>query len=112
MDLSMIDLKELLATNGPAKAANEPGSVPYEIGENYLVRTVTMIYTGKLLTVYPQELVLVDVHWIADTELWHVAIRDVCFKEQEEYPPGRNVIIGRGAILDAVVIDKLPIGNK
>ena len=31
---------------------------PWEIGKNYLIRTVTMIDTGKLVAVTAQELVL------------------------------------------------------
>jgi len=33
---------------------------PWEIGKNYLIRTVTMIDTGRLVAVSAQELVLED----------------------------------------------------
>ncbi len=38
---------------------------PWEIGKIYLIRTVTMIDTGRLVAVTPQELVLEDAAWIA-----------------------------------------------
>ena len=85
---------------------------PYVIGKNYLIRTVTMIYTGKLLSVGNQELVIKDACWIPETERWMQAVAEVKFKEVEPYPKGRHVIIGRGAILDAVIIDRLPTEQK
>jgi len=81
---------------------------PYAVGKNYLVRTVTMIYTGKLVKVYEQELVVVDAAWIPETERWMQAVADCKFKEVEPYPAGVEVVIGRGAILDAVQIKTLP----
>lgn len=83
-----------------------------ELEKMYLVRTVTMIYTGRLVAVNEQEFLFEKVHWIAETERWNESIRNVSFREQEEYPIDRKVVIGRGALLDAVEIDKLPVGNK
>ena len=39
---------------------------PFEVGANYFIRTVTHHLTGKLVEVYPTELVLIDAAWIAD----------------------------------------------
>ena len=83
-----------------------------EVEKMYLVRTVTMIYTGKLVGVNEQEFLFEHVHWIAETERWNESVKNVSFREQEEYPVDRKVVIGRGALLDAVEIDKLPVGNK
>jgi hypothetical protein len=85
---------------------------PYKIGKNYLIRTVTMIYTGKLIKVFENELVLNTCCWIAETERWMESVKECKFKEVEPYPLDREVIIGRGAILDAVQIDKLPTEQK
>lgn len=73
---------------------------PYEIGKCYLIRTVTMIYTGRLLEVYKDELVIENAAWIAETARW----ADTCAKgelrEVEPYVKDDKVIISRGAILD------------
>lgn len=76
---------------------------PYKIGSNYLIRTVTMIYTGKLKAVYDKELVITSAAWIAETERWADSVKEGKFKEVEPYPDG-EITIGRGAILDAVPV--------
>jgi hypothetical protein len=85
----------------------------WEIGKKYLIRTVTMIDTGRLVAVTPQELVLEDAAWIADTDRFSDALvgkRE--FKEVEPFPDGK-VIIGRGSIIDAVQINiELPRKQK
>ena len=73
---------------------------PYVIGEKYLIRTVTMIYTGKLIEVHADELVIKDAAWIADTGRWHDACTKGTLNEVEPYAKGDSVIVSRGAILD------------
>ena len=86
---------------------------PYVLGENYLIRTVTMIYTGKLERVYDKELVLTQASWIAETERWADTCEKGTFKEVEPYPKDVEVIIGRGAILDMFKVNwKLPDKQK
>lgn len=75
---------------------------PYLIGKPYIIRTVTMIYTGRLVEVYPHELVIEDAAWIPETARWADTLREGKFNEVEPYCDGDKVIIGRGAILDAV----------
>ena len=84
---------------------------PYKIGENYLVRTVTMIITGRIIAVYPTELVVEDAAWIADTGRFADNLISCDFSEVEPFPNG-EVIIGRGAIVDACVIKTLPRKQK
>ena len=84
---------------------------PWEIGENYLIRTVTMIDAGKLVMVTPQELVLEDASWIADTGRFMQAVENAEFGEVEPFPSGK-VIIGRGSIIDAVKIKSVPRSQK
>ena len=72
---------------------------PYKIGTKYFIRTVTHHYTGELVAVYKDELVLKDVAWIADNGRFADALKTKEFEEVEPYPDG-EVIIGRGAILD------------
>lgn len=110
-DLTIGQAKELAALfcGQPAAFATHP----YEIGKNYIVRTVTMIYTGKLVEVGQQELVLVDAAWIPETERYAKFVEEGAVKECEPYPADRRVAIGRGAISDAVVLEKsLPRSQK
>ena len=90
-----------------------PGDItgPWEIGKNYLIRTVTMIDTGKLVAVGSQELVLESAAWIADTGRFAGALQTVTFDEVEPFPEGR-LILGRGSIIDAIQIPKLPREQK
>lgn len=80
---------------------------PFEIGEKYLIRTVTMIDTGRVVRVTPTELVLEDAAWIADTGRFSDALKKAQFNEVEPFPAG-EVIVGRGAIIDACKIKELP----
>ena len=88
-----------------------PTSDPWKIGKNYLIRTVTMIDTGKLVAVGPTELVLEQAAWIADTGRFTGALNSCDFSEVEPFPEGR-LIIGRGSIIDAIQIDKLSRSQK
>ena len=84
---------------------------PWEIGKNYLIRTVTMIDTGKLVAVGTNELVLENSAWIADTGRFTGALQSCNFSEVEPFPEG-NLILGRGSIIDAIQIPKLPKEQK
>ncbi len=85
---------------------------PLIIGENYLIRTVTMIYTGKLTKVYAKELVLVDCAWIPETARWQEAVKSGEFNEVEPYPDG-EVILNREAVLDMTTVEwQLPRTQK
>ncbi len=84
---------------------------PWEIGKIYLIRTVTMIDTGRLVAVTDQELVLEDAAWIADTGRFSDSLKKCEFNEVEPFPDGR-VIIGRGSVIDAVQVSKLNRSQK
>ena len=73
------------------------------IGKAYLIRTVTMIQTGRLVRVTDKELVLEEAAWIADTGCFSDALVSLNFNEVEPFPDGL-VIVGRGAIIDAVSV--------
>ena len=76
-------------------------SSPWCIGKNYFIRTVTMIQTGRLVAVTPQELVLEDAAWIADDGRFNEAIKDGTLNEVEPFTDG-EVIVGRGALIDCI----------
>jgi hypothetical protein len=108
-DLTIGQAKELAAMFG---GQSNQRSI-WQIGENYLIRTVTHIVTGRLVEYSDKELVLEDAAWIADTGRWANALLDTGkFNEVEPFPPGRQVIVGRGALIDAVQIDTLPREQK
>lgn len=84
----------------------------WKINSPYFIRTVTHHYTGVLVKVGPKEIVLKDAAWIADDGRFADALRTGCFNEVEPFPDG-EVIIGRGAILDAFVVNfSLPREQK
>lgn len=73
---------------------------PYNIGQNVFIRTVTHFFTGKLIEVYENELVLENASWIAETDRFYNTLKDGINKEIEPIP-GR-AIIGRNAIIDCL----------
>ena len=95
-----------------AKARETLSSHPYEIGKNYFIQTVTHYYTGKLIQVLQNELILEEASWIADTGRFKEFIQDGKFNEVEPYPSGK-LIIGRGSLVQAFEwTHKLPRDQK
>lgn len=90
-------LKSLLGAGNQSQASH-----PWEIGQPYYIRTVTHHHTGRLIAVYPGELVLEDAAWIADSGRWAQALETGSLSEVEPFPVGARVIVGRGGIIDAV----------
>lgn len=87
-------------------------SFPFEIGKNYFIRTVTHHHTGKLVAVTDKELVLENAAWIADDGRLTEALSTCTFAEVEMFPTGSRVIIGRGSLIDAVVIASVPTSKE
>lgn len=110
-DVTIGELERLIGALTRANTAEVNAVSPWEIGANYLIRTVTMIDTGRLVMVTDQELVLEDAAWIAETGRFADAIKKAEFSEVEPFPDGR-VILGRGSIIDAVVIRATPRSQK
>ena len=116
-DLTIKQVKELTTMLNittpltPEIPAQSPASRAWKIGETYLIRTVTMIDTGKLVAITNQELVLEDAAWIADTGRFSDALKKAEFNEVEPFPDG-EIIVGRGSIIDAVKIKKSPRDRK
>jgi hypothetical protein len=71
----------------------------WHLGIAYLIRTVTMIQLGRLKKITDKELVLADACWVADTGRFNEALKTGTLKELEMFQ--RDVIVGRGAIVDA-----------
>jgi hypothetical protein len=103
------ELKQIAAMFGAVHPVVDNSA--WEIGKPYLIRTVTMIDTGILVAVTATELVIEEAAWIADTGRFSDAVAAAEFGEVEPFPAGK-VIIGRGAIIDAVQITKTPRSKK
>jgi hypothetical protein len=99
-DLTIGQAKQLAALLGMQPAASS--AAPYEVGKCYFIRTVTHHYTGRLVAVHPQELVLEDAAWIASDGRFAQALNTGVLEEVEPFPAGQ-VVIGRGSIVDAAV---------
>ena len=84
---------------------------PFEIGAIYLIRTVTMIDTGRVIAANDKWIVLEDAAWIASTGRFSEALKKCEFSEIEPFPDGR-VIIGAGSIIDAMKIKQVSRSQK
>jgi len=82
----------------------------WKIGGKYFIRTVTMHVTGKLVEFDDHELKLETAAWVADTGRFAQAVATGEFNEVE--PFRGTILVGRGAIIDAVEIPKLPTKQK
>lgn len=122
MDISKLTLGEcreiasLLNGKTPVTCAcdnQHSAGHPYEIGEDYFIRTVTHHFTGKLVAVHTGELVLTKAAWIPDDGRFHEAVTKGTFKEVEPFPPTAEVIINRASVVDALKIGfELPVSQK
>jgi hypothetical protein len=92
--------KQLMDINTLLEMFSHAQDHPYKVGENYLVRTRTNYYTGRLLLVMTRELVLEDAAWIADTGRLYDALKTGNLEEVE--PIIGDLIISRGAIVDVI----------
>lgn len=92
MELSLSEILELL---------NGGKSHSFEIGKCYLIRTVTMHYTGRLVSVTDSDIVLTDAAWIADTGRYSNSLHEGSLSEVEPYPG--LVVVSRFAIVDFAV---------
>lgn len=80
------------------------------VGLPYAFRTVTMIYTGRLVAVSEQEFLVEEAAWIPETERWMDFAATGAVKECEPYT--KPIIINRGAILDVTEIPNVLTKQK
>ena len=107
-ELTIKEVRELQALLAPTSSIAHP----FEINANYFIRTVTHHHTGKLVRVTDTELVLENAAWIADDGRLTDALSKCEFGEVEIFPVGSQVVIGRGSLIDAVKISKIPTSQK
>jgi hypothetical protein len=82
-----------------SRPARATANHSFEVGKCYLIRTVTLYYTGRLTRVTETDLLLEDAAWIADTGRFFNALRSGVLNEVEPFVD--PVIVPRGAIVDA-----------
>lgn len=103
MDIDSMTLRDIRAVAALAATLGLDGTqapTPWPVGKNVIVRTVTMIQVGRLVAVTPHELVLVDAAWVADTGRFGECLATGTVAEAEPFPDG-EVVVGRGAVVDA-----------
>jgi hypothetical protein len=71
---------------------------PIRVGNAVLIRAVTLYYTGRIVEITKDEIVLSDAAWIADTGRFENALRTGIVNECEPFVD--PVAVGRGAIVD------------
>ena len=82
------------------------------LNKNYLFRTVTMIYSGELISEEDDYFILKKAAWIADTGIWSINLVSCEFCEVEPYPAEKEVRVFKSGMLDVVEIEKLPLERK
>lgn len=68
------------------------------IGKNFLIRTVTMYHTGRVVAINDKFLVLEDAAWIPDTGRFSDALKTGELAEVE--PVDGRVRVSLGAVVD------------
>ena len=109
-ELTIKQAREVLALLSTSTAIKS--THPFQIGKKYFIRTVTHHQTGVLVDVTPTELVLEQAAWIADDGNLTTALESGVFDEVEMFPAGSQVIVGRGSIIDALIISIIPTSRK
>lgn len=85
----------------------------WQVGKAYFIRTVTHHLVGELVMVTEQELVLTKAAWIGHDGRFNEAVRTGEYDEVEPFPADAEVIVGRGALIDATLHNgKLPLAVK
>ena len=106
MDLNELTIGQLKEIGNLLSKTNQVEDCPFEIGENYLIRTVTFTLTGKIKSKTSQFLLLQDADWIADTGRFSTSLENQDnFSEVEPFK--NDAIVSKGSIVDATKIIKL-----
>ena len=105
-DLTLGQIKELQAIFSNTASISSEKPCPFEVGEKYLIRTVTFTLTGQVKSKVGDFLVLEQADWIADTGRFSIALEDQ--ENFNEIEPFKNdAIVAKNAIVDATKIAKL-----
>lgn len=75
--------------------------LPFEIGKEYFIRTVTYHLTGRLIRIVGKFLVLEDAAWIADSGRFHQFFDNPSSTLEVEPFGDREVFVNSDSITDA-----------
>jgi len=92
-----IDEVEYVRADSIRPLGNTAGT-PFEVGKAYLIRTVTMALTGRVVGIVGTFLVINEAAWIADIGRFNEALKTGKVNEVE--PADGNVFVGLPAIID------------
>ena len=94
-DMTVKQVREITSLFGESGAK----PCPFKPGQSYMIRTVTMTWTGRVQRVEGDFLVMSDAAWIASTGRYADATTIDALSEVE--PIKGEAIIGLGAVVDA-----------
>lgn len=102
-ELSFAELQEEVKKLAQQKKTVVSKEAGWEIGENYLVRTVTHIQVGKLEDINDKEIILSNASWVADTGRFHNMLKNGLdnVENSEVEPFIDDIIVNRGALIEA-----------
>lgn len=108
----MLEILAALKKNSEPSSSNSSGQTcSFKVGECYLIRTVTMTQTGRVVAITDSDIMLEDAAWIADTGRFYNALKTGSLEEVEPFPNGCGV--SRAAIVDfAPWVHALPMVQK
>lgn len=106
MNLDYLTLGQIKELRSLFNSQSMVDDCPFEVGEKYLIRTVTFTLTGQIKSKTSQFLVLEQADWIADTGRFSQALED-SEKFNEVEPFKNDAIVSKGSIVDATKIVKL-----
>ena len=114
-NFTITDIVELLAALQKHNQSKAPytnsQTCSFEIGQSYLIRTVTMTQTGRVAAITDSDIMLEDAAWIADTGRFYNALKNGTLEEVEPFPHG--CCVNRAAIVDfAPWVHALPTKQK
>lgn len=85
----------------PKKAYKRiPGALPFTVGENIFIRTVTHYQVGKVANFGVDFIVLTNASWVADTGRFAEALKTGKLDEVECMAFLPWVVVGWGAVVD------------
>lgn len=110
-ELTLGQIKEIQKLSELNPAAQKESFYP--VGKNVIIRTITMIYTGKLSDVTSTDLILIECSWIPETDRYADFVARGSVNECEPFPDDLPVYINRGSLLDMCELrSSLPRSQK
>jgi len=96
METVTINGKTYKAVADPTEKQKRP--VPFKVGDKVFIRTVTHYYTGEIVNIVGQWIVLSSAAWIADTGRFNNFLTEGKCNEYEGFP--ETVTIPMSSIID------------